>query len=73
VRYNERGDPLMTTTTMTDENVTAFGTAPPIPQFLNGGGWTTQLVLFSGSNGQATSGQLTFTKSNGSPFNVTLK
>jgi hypothetical protein len=73
VRYNERGDPLMTTTTMTQENVTGFGTAPVIPQFLNGGGWTTQLILFSGSNGQATSGQLTFTKSNGSPFNVTLK
>jgi hypothetical protein len=73
VRYNERGDPLMTTTTMTDESATAFGAAPPIPQFLNGGGWTTQLVLFSGSNGQATSGQLTFTKSNGSPFTVTLK
>jgi hypothetical protein len=73
VRYNERGDPLTTTTLMTDENVTVSAGEPPIPQFLNGGGWTTQVILFSGSNGQTTSGQLTLTKSNGSPFTVTLK
>jgi hypothetical protein len=72
VRYNERGDALVTPTTMTNENVTGT-TALSIPQFLNGGGWTTQLIFFSGSNGQAASGKVTFTQANGSPFNVALK
>jgi hypothetical protein len=72
VRYNERNDPLTTATTMTDETLTATG-ALTLPQFLNGGGWTTQLIFFSGSNGQSATGQVTFTQSNGSPLNVTLK
>jgi hypothetical protein len=40
------------------------------PQLVNGGGYTTQFILFSGSAGQASSGNLSFIKQGGAPFEL---
>lgn len=58
-RYNERLDFLMSTTPPTDENVSP----PPAGQLIfaqiaNGGGFTTQFVLYSGTVNQSSNGDL---------------
>ena len=64
VRVNERGDYLTSTTPPTNENSIA-STAPVIfPQIANGGGFTTQFVLFSGTANQTASGVLHLTYAN---------
>jgi hypothetical protein len=73
IRYNERpGEFLMTTTPPTNEN----GPTPPpeldFPHILNGGGYTTQFVLFSGIGGQASAGNLNFFTQGGAPFNLNV-
>jgi hypothetical protein len=71
-RYNERGDYLITTTPPTLE--TGIPTAAPrsFPHFVNGGGYTTQFVLFSGTTGQTGAGNVRFLRTDGSPLPVTL-
>jgi hypothetical protein len=73
IRYNERpGEFLMTTTPPTNEN----GPTPPaeldFPHIVNGGGYTTQFVLFSGIGGQASSGNMNFYKQDGTAFSLNL-
>jgi hypothetical protein len=73
-RYNERGDFLITTTPPTDENGSAL-VAPNellFPHLVNGGGYTTQFILFSGVGGQATTGNVKFFKQDGSGFGLTV-
>jgi hypothetical protein len=43
------------------------------PQVADGGGYTTQFILFSGAANQTTSGILKLVKPDGSPLNVTVK
>jgi hypothetical protein len=63
-RYNERGDFLMSTTPPTNESATP-STAPLVfPQIANGGGFTTQFILFSGTLNQTASGDLHLTYAN---------
>jgi hypothetical protein len=57
-RYNERGDFLMSTTPPTNENATPPTVPLIFPQIANGGGFTTQFVLFSGTAGQTATGDL---------------
>jgi hypothetical protein len=57
-RYNERDDFLMSTTPPTDENAKAPTTALVFPHIVNGGGFTTQFILFSGVAAQSGSGDL---------------
>jgi hypothetical protein len=59
-RYNERNDFLFTTTPAMDESATATDAELVFPHFVQGGGYTTQFVLFSGSPGQQTSGAMRF-------------
>ncbi|TMB64175.1 MAG: hypothetical protein E6J54_28685 [Deltaproteobacteria bacterium] len=74
-RYNQRQpvpDFLYTTTPVSIE-----GDAPAtgqllLPTFVNGGGYTTQFILFSGSQGQSSTGNLRFYDLNGSALNVNL-
>ena len=69
-RYNERGDFLITTTPPSVENVSS--TAQFVfPQLVDGGGYTTQLILFSATPKQAT-GNLTFASQSGSNWNVVI-
>ena len=68
-RYNERGDFLITTTPATSESATPG----PLffPHLAIGGGYTTQMILFSGSPGSSSSGILNFFSQSGTPWVVT--
>lgn len=63
-RYNERDEFLMSTTPPTDENATPATTSLIFAQIANGGGFTTQFVLFSGTANQTASGDLHLTYAN---------
>src|SRR6185503_533783 len=71
-RYNERSDFLITTTPPTDE--TALPTYSPayFPHLVDGGGYTTQLILFS-NPGQSTSTDVLFFGQDGSSLNLSLR
>ena len=71
-RNNERGDFLITTTPPTLETGTPTAASRSFPHFVNGDGWTTQFVLFSGTTGQSSTGIMRFYKQDGSPLPVTL-
>ena len=71
-RYNERGDFLITTTPPTNEVSPASGAELLFPHLVNGGGYTTQFILFSGTAGQASTGNMKFFKQDGTPFSLTV-
>ncbi len=71
-RYNERGDFLITTTPPSNEAIAASSAELSFPHLVNGGGYTTQFVLFSGAAGQTSSGNLRFLKQDGSAFSLTV-
>jgi hypothetical protein len=73
IRYNERpGEFLMTTTPPANENTTTTNAESDFPHILNGGGYTTQFVLFSGALGQTSSGNMNFYKQDGTAFSLNL-
>src|SRR5262245_3927474 len=57
-RYNQRGDFLITTTAPADENSSPSILESLFPQLADGGGYTTQIILFSGTAGQSKAGIL---------------
>jgi len=59
-RYNERRDFLITTTTPANESIPLVLTEQFFPHFADGGGYTTQFILFNGSIDQASSGLIRF-------------
>ena len=72
-RNNERNEFLITTVVPVDE-------AGPIvignlffPHIVDGGGYTTQFILFSGHSGQASSGTIQLNSQSGLPLSVTIK
>ena len=74
-RYNERQptpDFLITTTPPSNEAGQPASGELLFPHLVNGGGYTTQFILFSGTAGQASSGNLKFFKQDGSAFNLTV-
>ncbi len=70
--YNERNDFLITTTPPSIESTPASPAEFLFPHLVNGSGYTTQFILFSGTAGQASSGNLKFIKQDGTPLNLTL-
>ncbi len=72
-RYNELTDFLVTTTPATDELALAGSSELYFPQIADGGGYITQIILFSGTGGQESSGTLRFTSPNGQPLNLSLR
>jgi hypothetical protein len=70
IRYNERGEFLMTTIPPSNEMLQAGTAEVDFPEIATGGGWTTQINLFSGVMNQPTSGTLTFVRPDGTPFNI---
>ena len=78
LRYNERGDFLMTTTPPSKEGSTPTSAELLFPHFVNGAvsslgpGYTTQFILFSGSAGQTSNGNLRFFKNDGSALNLNV-
>ena len=71
-RYNERKDFLIATTSPVDENRSSVGTELVFPHLADGGGFTTQLILFDGGNGAATTGVLSFSTPSGTGLDVKL-
>jgi hypothetical protein len=71
-RYNERGDFLITTTPPSNEAAIASGAESLFPHLVNGGGYTTQFILFSGAAGQTSSGNLKFYRQDGTALDLTL-
>jgi len=71
-RYNERSDFLITTTPPNNETNPASAAELLFPHLVNGGGYTTQFILFSGTAGQASSGNLKFFKQDGTGLNLNV-
>jgi hypothetical protein len=72
-RYNERGDFLITTTAPIPESAAPSISELIFPHLVDGGGYTTQFVLFSGSPGQTANGVLRFFSQSGGSLNLTLQ
>ena len=72
-RYNERGDYLITTTPPSLETASPGTAVRSFPHIVNGGGYTTQFVLFSGTAGQATGGSIKFYRQNGTSMPLSLR
>jgi len=73
VRFNnERGDVLVTTPPPAIEISQPSDAELLFPHLVNGGGYTTQFILFSGTAGQSTTGNLQFIKQDGTEFNLNV-
>jgi len=72
-RYNERGDYLITTTPPSIENRSPVAAVRSFPHIVNGAGYTTQFILFSGTAGQTTNGNMKFYRKNGLALGLTLR
>src|SRR5206468_11869047 len=68
VRVNERGDLVVSTFPPVDETATTLRTALAFPQFVTGGGFTTQVVLFSGRANTASWGVMRLLDQSGKPI-----
>jgi hypothetical protein len=71
-RLNERGDFLVTTTPPNNEASSVSNAEMLFPHLVDGGGYKTQLVLFSGSTGQKSAGTLVFVSQAGQPLGLVL-
>ena len=69
-RYNDRGDFLITTIPTVSEAVPAAPDELFFPEIVNGGGFATQFVLFSGAAGQQSAGTVKFVNQDSTPMNV---
>jgi hypothetical protein len=72
-RYNERDDFLITTTQPSDETRAASISDQYFPHLADGGGYTTQFILFNGSSDQSSSGLLRFFTQSGQSLNLTVR
>jgi sugar lactone lactonase YvrE len=71
--YNARGDFLMTATPPTSETAVSASGKLVVPHLPDGGGFTTELILYSSSPGQSSTGSISVHEQSGQPFDVTLK
>jgi len=72
-RYNERGDFLITTTPPIAEDESASAAEMVFPHIVEGAGYTTQFILFSGRPGQTSSGALRFFSQAGQPLIMNVR
>ncbi len=68
VGVNERGDLVLSAFPPVDETATTLRTALAFPQFVTGGGFTTQVVLFSGRANTASWGVMRLFDQSGKPI-----
>jgi hypothetical protein len=66
--FNERGDYLMTTMPTASETVDASGGQEFFPHIVEGGGYSTEVVIFNRAAGASVSGNLVFMANDGSPL-----
>jgi hypothetical protein len=69
---NERGNFLISTIYPTDENMT-LGTKVAFPQVVDGSGYSTEMILYSGSPVQPGSGNLQLYSQSGGSLGVSMK
>jgi len=72
-RYNQRQDFLITTTSPVDEASLLTGAEYVFPHLADGGGYTTQFILYSGIANQTSSGSVRFFGQLGQPLNLSLQ
>ena len=72
-RQNERGQFLMSAIPPIQEDQLPQSQERLFPFWMNGAGFDTQAVLFSGRAGQSASGTLTFIRADGTPVNLGLQ
>ncbi len=72
-RYNERSEYLITTTTPVNEATPAPSSPLIFPQLVQGGGYTSQIVVFSGSPSLTTAGMLRFFTQLGQAMDLGLR
>lgn len=72
-RYNQRGDFLITTTSPVDEAAAASRAEFGFAHLVDGSGYTTQFILFSGAAGLPSSGTVRFFTQAGQPLPLTLR
>jgi len=70
--YNERGEFLITTTPPTSETAAPAAGLLLMPHLPDSGGFTSQIILYSGSGGQSPSGSVVLVENSGQPFAVTV-
>jgi hypothetical protein len=73
IRYNERGDVLVTTTPASNEASGSTTAELLFPQIVDGAGFSTQLVLFSGVAGQTSNGTIQFIGQSGQALTLTVQ
>lgn len=73
IRYNERGDLVVVTTPPAGSESLAPYAKSLFPYFADGGGFTTQFLLFSPTPGQDITGSLSFIDSAGNPLPLPLR
>jgi hypothetical protein len=71
-RTNERGHFLMTTTPPSLEGDFPTSAERSFPHLVDGGGWTTQFILFSGTTAQTSGGTLTFVRTGGTAWDLNI-
>jgi hypothetical protein len=72
-RYNERRDFLITTTQPTNETIVVTGGTQYFPHFADGGGYTTQFILFNGAGDQPSSGLIQFFNQSGQTLSLGVR
>ena len=71
-QLNARFELLFTGIPTVDETSSALTSDVFLPLLLEGGGWTTEFSVFSGTAGQTSSGVLSFTDPAGEPLELLL-
>jgi len=71
--YNERGEFLITTTQPTSETAAPASGQLLMPHLPDGGGFTSQIILYSESGGQSPTGSVVVVEHSGQPFAVTVR
>jgi len=71
-RYNERGDFLITTISPAPESPSATPSPIYFPHIVEGGGYTTQIIVFGDTPGLGTSGKVRYFSQSGAPLTVPL-
>jgi hypothetical protein len=72
-RYNERGDFLITTVPLSPEFTSSSTSEVVLPHLVDGGGYTTQFVLFSSTTDQGQTGSATMRSIGGQRLDLTLQ
>jgi hypothetical protein len=73
LHYNERAEVLISTTPPAADNNSSSPDEIIFPHFADGGGFTTQFILFNGTAGQSSSGTLRLVDQSGQSSNIVLQ